>query len=126
MATTNTTVGISLDEVRASVRRIRDRGEKLVDRIRTDAKDLIANAPKVASLDEARKGLDEARRRAEEAVKAVQDLRNRRGQIVTDLVTRAITTLGLARKDEVAKLEARLEKLERRVEAAAKSQEQAA
>jgi polyhydroxyalkanoate synthesis regulator phasin len=122
----NVTVGISLGDVRASVQRIRDRGEKLVDRIRTDAKELIANAPNVASIDEARKRLDEARRRAEDAVKAVQDLRNRRVEIVTDFVTRAITTLGLARAEEVAKLEARLAKLERRVETAAKSEEKAA
>jgi len=121
-----TSVGLSLEDVRASVKRIRDRGEQLVDRIRTDAKDLIANAPKVASIDETRKRLDQARRRAEDAVKVVQDLRNRRAQIVANLVTSAINTLGLARADEVAKLEARLAKLERRVETAAKSQEQAA
>jgi hypothetical protein len=117
----NITNRISLDDVRASVQRIRDRGEKLVDRLRSDAKDLIANAPKVASIEEARKRLDEARKRAEEAVKAVQDLRSRRDEIVTDFVTRAITALGLAKAEHVTRLEARLADLERRLDAVAKT-----
>ena len=122
----NITSRISLDEVRASVERIRDRGEKLVGRIRTDAKDLLANAPNVVSLDEARKRLDDARKRAEDAVKAVQDLGNRRGQIVTELIERAIKALGLAKADQLATLETRLANLERRVEVVAKRDEQAA
>jgi hypothetical protein len=116
MADTITT-RLSLDEVRASVQRIRDQGEKLVDRIRTDAKDLIANAPKVVSIDEARKRLDEARKRAEDAVR---DLRERRGEIVTDLVSRVIDLIGLARAEQVANLEARLADLEERVKTVAK------
>jgi hypothetical protein len=112
---------ISLEDVRASVQRIRDRGEKLVDRLRSDAKDLIASAPKVASLEEARKRLDEARKRAEEAVKAVQDLRSRRDEIVTDLVSRTINLLGLAKAEHVTRLEARLSDLERRLDAVAKT-----
>lgn len=111
---------LTLDEVRASVRRIRDQGEKLVDRIRSDAKDLIAAAPKVVSIDEARKRLDDARKRAEEAVRVVRDLRARRAEIVGDLVTRAIELLGLAKAEQVATLEARLAELERRLEAVAK------
>ena len=117
----NNTNRISLEDVRASVQRIRDRGEKLVDRLRSDAKDLIANAPKVASLEEARKRLDDARKRAEDAVKAVQDLRSRRDEIVTDLVSRTINLLGLAKAEHVTRLEARLSELERRIEAVAKT-----
>ena len=117
----NITNRISLDDVRASVQRIRDRGEKLVERLRSDAKDLIANAPKVASLEEARKRLDDARKRAEEAVKAVQDLRSRRDEIVTDFVTRTINALGLAKAEHVTRLEARLADLERRLDAVAKT-----
>ncbi len=117
-----TTNRISLEDVRASVQRIRDRGEKLVDRLRSDAKELIANAPKVASLDEARKRLDDARKRAEEAVKAVQDLRSRRDEIVTDLVTRTIAALGLAKAEQVTRLETRVAELERRLDAAAKTE----
>ena len=116
----NITTRISLDDVRASVQRIRDRGEKLVDRIRTDAKDLLANAPNVVSIEEARKRLDEARQRAEEAVKVVRDLRGRRDEIVTDFLARAIKVLGLAKAEQVTKLEARLADLERRIEAVAK------
>lgn len=117
-----TTNRISLEDVRASVQRIRDRGEKLVDRLRSDAKELIANAPKVASLDEARKRLDDARKRAEEAVKAVQDLRSRRDEIVTDLVTRTIAAFGLAKAEQVTRLETRVAELERRLDAAAKTE----
>jgi ElaB/YqjD/DUF883 family membrane-anchored ribosome-binding protein len=116
----NITTRISLDDVRKSVQRIRDRGEKLVDRIRTDAKDLLANAPNVVSIEEARKRLDEARQRAEEAVKVVRDLRGRRDEIVTDFIARAIKALGLAKAEQVTKLEARLSDLERRIEAVAK------
>ena len=122
----NGTGRISLEDVRSSVQRIRNQGEKLVDRLRADAKDLIANAPKVGSLDDARKRLDDARRRAEEAVKAVQDLRTRRDQIVADIVARAIQTLGLAKAEHVAKLETRLGELERRIETIAKREEKAA
>ncbi len=122
----DTTTRISLDDVRESVQRIRDRGEKLVDRIRTDAKDLIANAPKVVSIEETRKRLDEARQRAEEAVKAVRDLRTRRDELVGDLVARAIAVLGLAKADQVTRLETRLVELERRIDAVAKRSEQAA
>jgi len=123
MADTNR---ISLDDVRASVQRIRDQGEKLVDRIRTDARELIASAPKVASLDETRKRLDEARQRAEDAVKAVRDLRGRRDEIVGDVVTRAIKALGLAKAEQVTQLETRLGELERRVETLAKRESNAA
>jgi hypothetical protein len=122
----NITNRLSLDDVRASVQRIRDRGEKLVDRLRTDAKDLIANAPKVASLEEARKRLDDARKRAEDAVKVVQDLRSRRDEIVTDFVSRAISALGLAKAEQVTQLETRLAELERRIETVAKRREEAA
>jgi hypothetical protein len=117
-----TTNRITLDDVRASVQRIRDRGEQLVDRLRADAKDLIANAPKAASLDEARKRLDDARKRAEDAVKAVQDLRSRRDEIVTDLVGRTIAALGLAKSEQLRRLEARVADLERRIDAVAKTE----
>jgi predicted transcriptional regulator len=123
----NVTNRLSLDDVRASVQRIRDRGEKLVDRLRSDAKDLIANAPKVVSIDEARKRLDEARARAEEAVRVVRDLQSRRNEIVGDVLERAIKALGLAKVEQVTALETRLGELERRIETiAAKREEQAA
>ena len=122
----NITSRISLEDVRASVQRIRDQGEKLVDRIRTDAKDLLANAPKVVSIDEARKRLDEARQRAEDAVNVVRDLRSRRDEIVGDVITRAIKALGLAKAEQVTHLETRLAELERRIEKLAKREEKAA
>lgn len=120
------TTRISLDDVRASVQRIRDQGEKLVDRIRTDAKDLIASAPKVVSIDEARKRLEDARHRAEEAVQVVRDLRTRRDELVGDLIARAISVLGLAKAEQITTLETRLAELERRIDAVAKRTEQAA
>ncbi|MGH7895098.1 MAG: hypothetical protein ACREQL_10540 [Candidatus Binatia bacterium] len=108
----------SLDDVRAQVERIRSQGEKLVDRIRTDAQDLIARAPKVASIDEARK-------RAEEAVKTVQDLRARRTELLGRLVDQIVKTLGLAKAEQVTKLEARLVDLERRIAALGKTEQAA-
>jgi uncharacterized protein YoxC len=117
----NITNRLSLEDVRASVQRIRDQGEKIVDRLRTDAKDLIERAPKVVSIDEARRQLGEARKRAEDAVKAVQDLSTRRNEIVDDLVTRVARLLGLARTAQVTRLEARVAQLEQRVDTVAKS-----
>ena len=111
----NITSRLSIEEVRASVERIRVQGEKLVDRIRTDAKDFISNAPKVVSIDEARKRLDDARKRAEDAVQAVRDLRTRRTELLSDLLARAIATLGLAKADQLSSLEARIAELERRI-----------
>ncbi len=96
--------GISLEEVRASVQRIRDQSEKLVDRLRTDAKDLIARAPKVRSLEDARK----------QAEAAVKEIRSRRTQLVTEVVEATIKAFGLATADRVAQLEARVADLERR------------
>jgi hypothetical protein len=104
-----------LDDVRAQVERIRSEGEKLVDRLRSDAKDLIARAPKVVSIDEARK-------RAEEAVKTVQDLRARRTELLTKLATQVINLLGFATADRVAKLETRIANLEQRVSSLPKEQ----
>ena len=121
-----TTNRLSLEDVRVSVQRIRDRGEKLVDRLRTDARDLLANAPKVASLDEARKRLEEARKRAEDAVRVVRDLGTRRDAIVSDLVARAVRVLGLAKAEQVARLEARVGELERRIASIGKGEERAA
>jgi hypothetical protein len=116
---------LSLDDVRASVQRIRTEGEKLVDRLRTDARELIESAPKVVSMDEARKRLDEARKRAESAVRVVRDLSSRRDALVSDLVARAIALVGIARTDRVEQLEQRVADLERRLEALGK-REQAA
>jgi uncharacterized coiled-coil protein SlyX len=113
----NITSRLSIEEVRASVERIRAQGEKLVDRLRTDAKDFITNAPKVVSIDEARKRLDDARKRAEDAVAAVRDLRTRRTEVLSDLLARAIATLGLAKTEQLKALEARIAELERRLAA---------
>lgn len=109
----------SLDDVRNQVRRIRSEGEKLVDRIRTDAKDLIARAPKVVSIEEARK-------RAEEAVKTVQDLRARRTELLGQLVDQVARALGLARSEQVSRLEIRVAELEHRVSDLRKGEGQAA
>ena len=116
---------LGLDDVRASVQRIRTEGEKLVDRIRTDARELIESAPKVVSLDEARKRIDEARKRAESAVQVVRDLRTRRDALVSDLVARAIAVIGIARTDRVQQLEQRVADLERRLEALGKGEQAA-
>ena len=122
----NITTRVSLDDLRASVQRIRNQGEKLVDRLRTDARELIASAPNVVSIDEARKRLDEARQRAESAVKVVRDLRSRRDEIVGDVVARAIRALGLAKAEQLSRLETRLGELERRIDTLAKREPNAA
>jgi len=93
------TAGISLEEVRASVKRLRHEGELFLDRVREDARKLAERAPRP----ELPKSLAEARERAEttlrrEGERVTRELRTRVEQITHELRTRRDQLLGTVEK----------------------------
>ena len=100
--------GLSLDDVRASVKRAQTEGRKLVTRLRKDATAMVNRRP----LDV----LSDARKRAGKAVEEL-DVQQRRFRT---FVARGLT--GLASAHDVADLKRRLGELERRLERVTKHQ----
>jgi polyhydroxyalkanoate synthesis regulator phasin len=112
---------LSLDDVRASVKRMQTRvqteGRKLVTQLRKDANALAKRRP----LDL----VEDARKRA---TKAVRDLQAQRGRVqaflvdsLSELAEQAVTRAGLARAKEVSELKRRVNDLERRIERVTKA-----
>jgi hypothetical protein len=108
---------LSLDDVRASVKRVRTEGRKLVTRLRKDATALAKRRP----LDI----VEDARKRATKAVQDLQTQRARVSALVVDslsgLAEQAVARAGLARAKEVSDLKRRVNELERRVERVTKA-----
>ncbi len=112
---------LSLEDVRASVQRIQAEGERLVGRIRQDARTLVSQSPR---------SLDDVRKRATEAVR---DLDAQRAKIralvvdrLTELADRVVKVTRVASADQVSDLDRRVAELERRLESLSKNQHQAA
>jgi hypothetical protein len=123
---------LSLDEVRASVKRMQTQGEKLVGRFGKDARAFVARAQVVS--------LEDARKRATKVVREIDDQRTRLGKMLIEQVEallaqarKAVGIAGLAElaalakrvshvehhqadPKEIARLHERLAELERRVE----------
>jgi len=99
-----------LEDVRASVRRIQARGERVVSQLRDEARDLVARA-KVLSL-------EDARRRAAEAVQQLDRQGDRLGHLLrerlAELLGVARSMLGAASTSELAALTSRVSQLEAR------------
>ncbi len=110
MAEGTTTSRLSLEEVRASVRRIQARGERVVGQLRDEARELVARA-KVLSL-------EDARRRAAEAVQQLDQQGDRLGHLLrerlAELLAAARTVLGAASTSDLAALTSRVSQLEAR------------
>ena len=119
----------SLDDVRASVKRMQAEGERLVGRLRRDARQFVTRDGRravdgVLALTNVRKLQADVRKRAEQAVRTLE---HRRSRVVNDLQHR-FTRLahGLARQigaATVADLEdikRRLSQIERRLESISK------
>jgi hypothetical protein len=112
---------ISLDDVRASVKRMQVEGERLVARVRRDARALATRSRRETVstlLSDARKLQTDLRKRAE---KAIQDLESRRTRILasleeqaTSLAERVVRGLNMASRDELSELRRRINELERR------------
>jgi hypothetical protein len=111
------TARLSLDEVRASVKRVQTEGRKLVTRLRKDATALVNRRP----LDV----LADARKRATKAVQELEAQRQRVRTLVLDrlssLTDQAVTRAGLAKAQDVSELKRRVHDLERRIERVTKA-----
>src|SRR5262249_42026034 len=110
--------GLSLDDVRASMKRAQTEGRKIVTRLRKDATAMVNRRP----LDV----LSDARKRAGKAVEEL-DVQQRRLRTfvvgrLTGLARDAVTPVGLASAREVGDLKRRLGELERRLERVTKHQ----
>ena len=104
--------GLSLNDVRASVKRAQTEGRKIVTRLRKDATAMVNRRP----LDV----LSDARKRAGKAVEEL-DVQQRRFRTFvvrsfTGLASEAASRVGLASAHDVADLKRRLGELERRLE----------
>jgi hypothetical protein len=108
---------LSLDEVRASVRRAQTEGRKLAKRLRKDAAAFVNRPP----LDV----LADARKRATKAVQELDAQRQRVGTLVLDRLSgfagRAAARAGLATIQDVSDLKRRVSDLERRIERVTKA-----
>lgn len=102
---------LSLDEVRASVKRMQVEGERIVGRIREDAGALVRARP----LDT----LADVRRRAAEAVREIEARRTQiRSTVLAQLTAIAddlLTRVGVAKVEKVDDLARRVAELERRL-----------
>jgi hypothetical protein len=133
MANTNASALPTLDDVRASVKRLQAEGERLVARARTEARKIAANAPRPelpASLADARKRAETVvRREADRALDAVRtrtetlahELRTRRDELLAtaekrgrDLAERAVKALDLVKVLDLAESD-RVNELSREV-----------
>jgi hypothetical protein len=89
MANTNSTATLSLEEVRASVKRLQNEGERLFERVRDDARRFAARAPRPelpAAVVDARKRAEATLRR--EGVRVLDEIRTRTEPITRELQTR--------------------------------------
>jgi hypothetical protein len=118
----------SLDEFRASVRRMQAEGEKLVGRIRRDAKSLVRNGPRSTvseALADVRRLRSDVRERAREAFDDLRAQRARVAEAVDDFRGRVVDTialrLGIVTAERFEELSRRVDRLENasRKEAAA-------
>jgi hypothetical protein len=109
---------LSLDDVRASMKRAQTEGRKLVTRLRKDATAMVNRPP----LDV----LSDARKRANKAVEQLDVQQRRLRTVVIDRLTglagQAASRVGLASAQDVADLKRRLGDLERRLDRVSKHQ----
>jgi polyhydroxyalkanoate synthesis regulator phasin len=116
------TVPLSLDEVRAQVKRARKEGEKLVGRLQKDARALVGTRPLAL--------VDDARKQARTLAKQLDDRREQLLKTVTERLTGLADELrkrlGAASTHDVDALTRRVAELERRLEQVTKKAAQAA
>jgi len=119
---------LSLNDVRASVRRLQRRGKRLVGQLRDDARRLVERSSKPV-VDQVLALVDVGKLRADvqgRAERAVKDLDARRVRLLTALqgqlehLTDPVVQELKAATRQVAELKRRIEQAERRLEALAK------
>ena len=118
---------ITLKDVRASVRRMQTEGEKLVTRLRRDARAFATRSRRetVSSLvNDARRLQADLRKRAEKAIEELDAQRARflatLEERVTGVVETVVKTLNVATHRELENLRKRVGDLERRLDALSK------
>ena len=114
---------ISLRQVRVSMKRMQTEGERLVGRIRRDAKALATRSRRetvTSILKDARKLQDDLRKRAE---RALEDIDGRRARVLalieeqgSKLVETVVKGLNLATREDVQALGKRLRDIESRLD----------
>ena len=113
----NLVARLSLDDVRASVKRAQTEGRKFVNRLRKDATAIVSRSP----LDV----FEDTRKRATEAARQLDAERKRIGSLVVErlsgLADQAVARAGLARAQEMVDLKRRVSDLERRIERVTKA-----
>ena len=125
MAETKTDKGLRgrLEQVQGTLKRVQAEGERVIERIRKDAGDLLGKNRQKAVKDllaQAQKLREDLQKRAERAVK---DLEERGQRIVAVIEKQAekgvepiIHGLNLPTRDEVEKLKKRISHLEKRID----------
>ena len=113
----DTVAGISIQDVRASVRRMQDEGERLVGRLRKVARAIVTR-PRVSEVvADVRKLRTNARERAEQVLQQVRNstsaatLREQASRLVESVIAR----LGLATKEDLQEINKRLVAIEQRL-----------
>jgi hypothetical protein len=129
MTGTNTTRLPSLEDVRASVKRVRDEGERFVGRLQRDARTLVQKGtrPVVAdALADARRLRADVRKRASQAIKDLDQRRSHLAKAVEDrLVRLAAETarrLRLPTREEIDTLTRRVNAVEGQLQTLLKQQ----
>ena len=115
--------GLSLRQVRASMKRMQSEGERLVTRIRRDARAIAVGSRTEAMtgiLSDARRLQADLRKRAE---RAIEDLEARRTRLIASfeeqsgrIIEAVLKRLNLATKEDVQEMSRRLAAVERRLD----------
>jgi|CXWL01.1.fsa_nt_gi polyhydroxyalkanoate synthesis regulator phasin len=118
-----TVAGISIKDVRASVKRMQNEGERLVGRLRKEARAIVSR-PRVSEVvADVRNLRTNVRERAEQVIDQVRasDAAKTLSEQATRVVETVIQRLGLATKEDVAELSKRLVEIEQRLDDLAKT-----
>ena len=124
---------LSLRQMRASMKRMQTEGERLVSRLRRDARALTVGSRQEAVsglVADARRLQTDLRKRAE---RTIQEIDSQRARILslleeqaTRLVEAVVKRLNLVTKDDMQDLTKRLSAVERRLDALTKEKREAA
>ncbi|TMA87810.1 MAG: hypothetical protein E6J77_09540 [Deltaproteobacteria bacterium] len=124
---------LSLRQMRASMKRMQTEGERLVSRIRRDARALTVGSRREAVsglMADARRLQTDLRKRAERAIEEIESQRTRilsaLEEQATRLVEAVVKRLNLVTKDDMHEMTKRLSAVERRLDALLKEKREAA
>jgi len=116
-------VGISIKDVRDSVKRMQTEGERLVGRLRQEARAITSRQRVTDVVADVRKLRTTVRERAERVLEQVRtsDAAKTLREQATRVAETVVERLGLATKDDFAELNKRLVEIEHRLEDLAKT-----